>query len=190
MKGAVSINLASEPFRRDRPFVVAAVAASVALGGLLLYQLSIGLIERGERGGLNDQILSASAQLNKVQAEHAQLQRGLRDPRNQEAVDYALFLNGLLMRKAISWTRIFSDLEQVMPGEVRLISVRPQVNTDNQIQLDMWVGSETQEPVVNMIMKLEGSPLFGATAVPSWLPPTQSENLYRYRVTVNYGSKL
>ncbi|MBM3735671.1 MAG: hypothetical protein FJW39_07775 [Acidobacteria bacterium] len=190
MKGAVSINLAGEPFRKDRPVVAAAVAAATVLSGVLLYQLSIGWIEREERSGLNEQIAQANQQLYALSAENARLQGQIRDPKNAEAIDYSIFLNGLLMRKSISWTRIFDDLEQVMPGGVRLISVRPQVNTDNQIVLDMTVGSESPDPVIQMVMKLEGSPLFGATAVPKWDPPSQSDSLYRYRVTANYAPKL
>jgi hypothetical protein len=45
------------------------------------------------------------------------------------------------------------------------LAVRPQVNIDNQILLDMTVASGTPEPVVDMLMRLEGSPLFGATAM-------------------------
>jgi type IV pilus assembly protein PilN len=190
MKGAVSINLASEPFRRDRPFVVACVAGATALGALLAYQVSIGLIERGERAGISEQVAQASGQLARLRGDTDKVNAEIRDPRNAEAIDYAIFLNGLLMRKGISWTRIFSDLEQVMPHDVRLIAVRPQVNTDNQIVLDMTVGSQTPDPVVNMVMRLEASPLFGATAVKTWLPPSQAETLYRYSVTANYGPKL
>jgi len=36
---------------------------------------------------------------------------------------------------------------------------------------------------------LENSPAFGLTEVHNFLPPSQTEPLYRYRVTVNYGQK-
>ena len=39
-------------------------------------------------------------------------------------------------------------------------------------------------------MRLEASPQFGATQVNNWLPPSQTEPLYRYRVSVNYAQKL
>lgn len=41
-----------------------------------------------------------------------------------------------------------------------------------------------------MVMRLEGSARFGATAVSNWLLPTQSEPLFRYRVTSNYAPAL
>lgn len=190
MRGAVPVNLASEPFRKDRPFVVAAIAASTLLGGLLVYQVTIGLIEREARTAIGEQVTSASRQLMALQAEHSKIMGLASDPRFAEAVDYSVFLNGLLMRKSISWTRIFEDLEAVMPPDVRLISVRPQVNLDNQIMLDMTVGAQTQEPVVDLFIKLEGSPRFGATAVSTWIPPSQSETQYRCRLTANYAPKL
>jgi type IV pilus assembly protein PilN len=101
-----------------------------------------------------------------------------------------LFINSLLYRKGISWTKIFSDLEGVIPHNVRLIAIRPQVNAQNEVLLDMTVGAQSQLPVIDMLKRLEGSPLFGSTQVHNWLPPSQTEPLYRYRVTVSYGRTL
>ncbi len=100
------------------------------------------------------------------------------------------FLNVLLYRKGISWTRIFEDLEGALPHNVRLVSVRPQVTANNDLILDMVVGAASNEPVIELLKRLESSPLFGATSVQSWLPPSQNEPLYRYRVSVNYVQKL
>ena len=190
MRPSVQISLASEPFRSDRPFHLAALAATILLSGLLVVQVLFGLIERDLRVQLSLDIDKTSQQLRTIAAEQAKLDETLRQPANSEALDYAVFLNGALLRKGISWTQIFSDLDQVMPHDVRLIQVRPQVNLDNQILLDMYVGAQTPEPVIGMLMKLEGSPLFGATTLNNWLPPSQSDPLFRYRVSVNYAPKL
>lgn len=190
MRGAVTINLASEPFRKDRPFLLAALAGCVILAGVLIAQTAFGLIERTDRQKLQADIDVAESQLSKVQSESGQLQAKLRDPANAEAIEYALFLNQLLTRKGISWTKLFGDLESVMPHNVRLVSVRPQVSADNQIVLDMTVASQNAEPVIDMVMKLESSAVFGATTVTSFLPPSQAEPLFRYRVNVQYVPKL
>ena len=44
--------------------------------------------------------------------------------------------------------------------------------------------------VVNMLLKLEASDVFGATEVSGVLPPSQTDPLYRYRLSVNYAQKL
>ena len=78
-----------------------------------------------------------------------------------------------------------------MPHNVRLVSVRlPQINSKNEVLLEMMVGAERQEPVIEFLKRLGESPLFGATDVHNSLAPTQNEPLYRYRISVSYGQKL
>ena len=52
-------------------------------------------------------------------------------------LERSLLLNALVDRKSISWTRIFADLEIVLPYNVRVIHVRlPQINSRNQVR---WI---------------------------------------------------
>ena len=58
-------------------------------------------------------------------------------------LERSLFLNTLIERKAISWTKIFADLEKVMPYNVRLVSVRlPEVDSHNQVSARHGGGRE------------------------------------------------
>ena len=118
------------------------------------------------------------------------LQQQLYQPQNAEVIERSVFLNKLLLRKGISWTRIFADLEKVLPYKVRIIQVRPAITTTNDVYLEMDVASQTSEPVIDMLMRMEGSEQFGATHVATWLPPSQTEPMYRYRINVNYGQKF
>jgi type IV pilus assembly protein PilN len=187
VRAAISINLASQPFRRDRPLLAAAIAGCTILTALLAYQSFSIWIRRQEATEARIAVERATAQVAQLAAEQARLENLLRQPENAEALDYSVFLNGLLHRKGISWTRIFADLEAVLPHNVRLIGVRPQLNLDNQILLDMTVASQSVEPVIGMLRKLETSPQFGKIESTTWLPPSQSEPLYRYRVSANYA---
>jgi type IV pilus assembly protein PilN len=184
------INLASQPFRRDRPMIAASIAVAVLLAGTLAALISLGLTDRTQSADTRANIAKLEKQVRKITAEQARLDAVLRQPENAEVLERSLFLNALLYRKGISWTRIFADLEKTLPHNVRLISVRPYVNGRNEVTLDMNVGSESPEPIIAMLKALEESPLFGSVYQHSSLPPTQSEPLYRYRVSVNYAQKL
>ncbi|MBM3725458.1 MAG: hypothetical protein FJW40_08545 [Acidobacteria bacterium] len=184
------INLASEPFRRDRPVLVAGAAMAVALTGLLTLLILLVLGERDHSRDARETLASLETQTAKVTQERARLEAVLRRPENAEVFDRSVFLNALLSRKGISWTRLFADLESVMPHNVRLVSIRPQVTSQNQVVLDMVVAAQATEPVIQFTMKLEGSPVFGSVAVANSLPPSQTDPLYRYRITVNYAQKL
>ena len=183
----IALNLSSEPFRRDRPMVVASVATGVLLIGLLAVLVFLAVQERGQATEARREIADLRkgvAALNREQAQFAGL---LQRPENVAVLDRVLFINTLLYRKGISWTKIFSDLESVLPYNVRLVSIRPQVDSRNEIFLTMVVGSLSQAPVIDMLKRLESSPLFGSVEVHSWIPPSQNEPLYRYQVSVNYG---
>jgi type IV pilus assembly protein PilN len=186
----IPVNLASEPFRRDRPLIFASAAVAgllVMVLGMLVY---LAIAERGRSAEARATLDRMERQMDVIQREEQRLQAVLRQPENAEVLERSVFLNSLIMRKGVSWTRIFQDLEKVTPHNVRLMSVRPQISAKNELVLDMWVGSQGTEPVENFIMQLEQSPLFGATTVHNSLPPSQNEPLFRYRVSVNYAQKL
>lgn len=185
------INLASEPFRRDRPMVVAAIAGSTVLAVSLMVLIAMILSGRDRAADLRASVDRLNRQVETLTAEQAKLDATLRRPENAEVLERSVLWNTLISRKGISWTRIFSDLEKVMPPNVRLISVRlPQISRDNQVTLDMIVGAQSPEPVVDFLKRLEASPLFGPNAVSTIQPPSDNEPLWRYRVSVNYAQKL
>ena len=96
----------------------------------------------------------------------------------------------------MSWTHVFKDVETVMPPNMRLVALRlPQVPSEDiggidHVQLDMVVGTDRPDAMIQLLKSLQESPLFGAAAVVNQQPPTQNDPLYRYRVTVAYAQKL
>jgi hypothetical protein len=187
----VPINLASEPFRRDRQVLVASAALAVLLIVLLGWQLTTINSKRHQSADIQVRINRLSGQLRTISAAQAQLNATLRKPENAEVLERSVFLNTLIDRKGISWTRIFADLEKVMPPTVRLVSVRlPEIDSQNEVQLDMLVGAKEVLPLIELVKRLESSPQFGPTNVQTSQPPSQTDPLYRYHVTVSYAQKL
>jgi hypothetical protein len=130
-------------------------------------------------------------QLSAINAEQTKLDSTLRQPANAEVLERSVLLNALVERKSISWTRIFSDLEGVMPYNVRLVQVRlPQINSRNEVTLDMVVAAQEPGHVLDFLRRLQGSPLFGPVTVHTSQPPSQNQPLYQYRVSVDYAQKL
>ncbi len=187
----IPINLASDPFRCDRPVLVATSAAAallVVLLGVFLYMIAA---ERARVGDTRAEVLRLNRELTTISTEQAQLDATLRQPANATILERSLLLNTLVERKSVSWTKIFADLEAVLPPNVRIIQVRlPQIDSANQVLLDMVVGSQSPEPVITFLKQLQASPRFGPATVHNSVPPTDNEPLYRYRVSVNYGQKL
>lgn len=187
----ISINLSSEPFRRDRPLFAASVACSVVLTLLLGVMIFLILGERHRAKDARIGVERLDAQLKTLTAEQTKFIGTLRQPANAEVLQRSLLLNTLIERKSISWTRIFADLERVLPYNVKLISVRlPQINSQNEVLLDLIVGAAQPEHIIGFMKKLAESPLFGAATVSTTQTPNQNEPLHRFRISVNYGQKL
>jgi type IV pilus assembly protein PilN len=187
----IPINLASEPFRKDRPIVAASAALSFILVCMLAVMVYLIASERTRMRDTRRQIARYSAQVDSMTREQAKLDGILRQPANAVVLERSLLLNALVDRKSISWTRIFADLESVLPYNVRIIQVRlPQINTRNEVSLDMTVGATEPGPVIVFMKRLEASPLFGPATLHTSLPPSQNEPLYRYRISVDYAQKL
>jgi len=186
----IPVNLAREPFRRDRAVLVGSATVAVLLAGTLALLVSLAFTEREQTRDTATMLARVNRQLSSVRSEQAKLDAGMRQPGNEVVLDRSIFLNTLIQRKAISWTKIFSDLDSVCPPDVRILSIRPTVNAKGGLFLDMQVAAESQPPVIQFMAKLEGSDVFGSTAVGGYVPPSQTNPFWRYQLSVNYGQKL
>jgi hypothetical protein len=192
----IEINLASQPFRRERAQNAVIAATCVLLSCSLLLLISLILHERSQAADLRSAISAQNVKLAVLQRQQAQFSAVLSKPENADVFATNVFLNELIARRGVSWTRVFSDLGTVLPTNMKLLAIRlPQVGVEdasgtNRVQLDMLVASERSDAVIGLLKNLEQSRLFGSATVVTQTPPTQNDPFYKYRVTVAYAQKL
>lgn len=193
---STGINLASQPFRRERAENAAYALICAALVFSLLILVSLIIHARGQAAQMRSSIDAQNRELRSLQRQGAQFSAVLTRPQNADVFSRSVFLNELIARRAVSWTRVFEDLEKLMPSNMRLMGIRlPQVaaeqTTDvNHIELEMTVGTDRPDAVIDLLRHLEESPLFGSAQVMSQNPPTQNDPLFKYRLNVAYAQKL
>lgn len=191
-----AINLASQPFRRERAqnAVLAGICAALLCSLLVLTTLILN--ERKQAAGLRQTIETERAQLLRLQRQGAQFSAVLARPENSDVFARSIFLNELIARRAISWTVVFRDLEKTLPPNMRLIGIRlPQmagtdVNGTDRVRLDMILGSDQPQTLIELLKRLAGSDLFGSAQVIGQQPPTQNDPQHKYSVSVTYAQKL
>ena len=76
----IRVNLASEPFRRDRPLVAASIAVGVALTGVLAMLISLAILERGTVAETRQGIARLERQMQQMAQEQGQMEAALRRP--------------------------------------------------------------------------------------------------------------
>jgi hypothetical protein len=191
-----AINLASQPFRRERAQNAAYALIAAVLTCTLAVLVILILHERSRAADLRRVIDAETRELNRYQREQTQFSVILAKPENSDVFSTSVFLNQLIARRAVSWTRAFKDLGTVMPSNMRLVGIRlPQVPTEDangvsHVQLDMMVGTDRPDALIELLKRLQESAMFGAASVVTQQPPSQNDPLFKYRVTVGYAQKL
>ncbi|MGO9789705.1 MAG: hypothetical protein ACLP8S_09485, partial [Solirubrobacteraceae bacterium] len=68
--------------------------------------------------------------------------------------------------------------------------IRPTIDAQGGLLLDMQVAADAQQPIIAFVANLEGSDLFGSVAPSGFTPPSQTNPFWRFQLTVNYAQKL
>ena len=79
--------------------------------------------------------------------------------------DQSRFLNDLFQRKAFSWTKVFEDLETVMPAHLHVVSIHPDMSKDNNLEIKLVVAGESREQALDLVRKMEASQRFKQTQI-------------------------
>ncbi len=185
----VNINLATQPYQDVRRFVARwglALALFVAASCALIW---FALYSSRQTRELNRQISDTDHQIAEVDSQRKQSAQMLDAPGNRAIVSQSRFINELIARKSFSWTRVFMQLEQVMPQGLHLVSLAPQLNKQNQLELRMLVAGSSRERVVELLQRMESSPAFRNAAIQaenSIAASTSSSDTVQFEITTEY----
>jgi type IV pilus assembly protein PilN len=161
----ININLASQPYEDARHFWT---YWGTGLGLLALVTIVLVFFAaRGFNEGSSDrhQIAKLKTELAEFDQEKSHAIAVLNESQNRVVRDRSRFLNTLFDRKAFSWTLVFEQLEQVMPAHLHVISIRPEISEDQNVQLKLVVGGETREQALDLVRKMESSKHFKQTRI-------------------------
>jgi type IV pilus assembly protein PilN len=186
----IPINLASNPFRRDRAMMVASLVVCSLLVATLGLLANLALQDRRQIADVQREVKNLHQQINDLNVEQAKLDAVVKKPENASVLERSVFINTLLRRKGISWNQIFTDLEKTIPYNVKIVRVHPTIDAQGRVMLDMVVASASPIEVMQMFHSLAESPLFGVAEPRGNSPPTQAEPLVRETFLVPYAQKL
>ncbi len=153
----LNINLASQPYEVARQFrrtlTMAVAALAVVTAGLLGYIL----YQRIESRGINQQLADVHQEINGLEREEEQARAILNKPANRDVADQSEFLNELFARKALSWTRVFAEMERIMPPNLHVVSIKPEYTKTDDLMLRMVVATDSRDRAVELVRRMEKS---------------------------------
>ncbi|HEY0565395.1 MAG TPA: hypothetical protein VGC88_07410 [Terriglobales bacterium] len=156
----ISINLATQPFEDRRSAVVRWSAIAVAML-LLTVGLMIWTVHTWhDRRTLDRQLADINGKRQNIALEKQQKEAVLNQPQNRGTRDRAQFLNELIARKQFSWTAVFSELEHILPNAVRIVAIKPDLNENNQLSVQLNVQSDNRGQAIEFIQRIEDTKQF------------------------------
>jgi hypothetical protein len=156
----LDINLATTPYEDAREFWVRWGTGVGALAVLTLVLLALAVQGWTKAGRDRHDIARIQSQIEERDKERSQAQGFLDMGANRSTRDQSQFLNGLIQRKAFSWTRVFEDMELVMPTNLHVVSLQPKLNDQNQMELEIRVVGENRNAAVELVHRMERSKHF------------------------------
>jgi Tfp pilus assembly protein PilN len=156
----IRTNLSTRPFYNERMVYLWLGALAVVVAAATAFNVS-----RVLRYSRSDTQLATQASHDESRAvdlrrQAAQLRASV-DPRQVDfAAADARQANELIDRRTFSWTELFNRFETTLPDDVRIASVRPRLDEERGILLNVSVLAKTVDDVNECIMNLEATGAF------------------------------
>jgi type IV pilus assembly protein PilN len=171
----VRLNLATKALHTHRRFLagasITAVIAGIVFIGLGLHVYSARKVdaERRVRTEKNRR------EMSQLEAQRSALDAYFHQKDIANLHERATFINGILDARGFNWTLMFMDLERILPGGVRVISIQPkQVGT--HVEVKLTVGAVNDEAELKFERALEDSKEFTEVQIQNVHAPSSSGN--------------
>jgi type IV pilus assembly protein PilN len=129
----------------------------IALAGLTALLVGYIVYQRSQSRDINRQLALVRREINGLDFEDAQARALLNKPVNRDIADQSQFLNELFARKALSWTRVFTEMERIVPPNLHVVSMKPEYTKTNDLMLRVTVATDSRDRAVELVRRMEKS---------------------------------
>lgn len=130
----VDLNLSSTPFRNDTPIVAGLVLLALLAFGFTGWNAYSWFTADRKEAQIQEAMAGHKREMARKNAESARLTKELEEIDRVRLLSQAEFVAAVLEERNFSWTRLFNNLETVLPWNVRVTTIRPQIK-DGEIHL-------------------------------------------------------
>jgi type IV pilus assembly protein PilN len=169
------LNLATKPLETHRRFLAGAGLIAAVAGVAFFFLVGHVYVVRKADAQLRARAEKTRQELLRYQQERGELESFFSRPDNARLHDRAAFLNSILDARSFNWTLMFMDLEKVLPGGVRVVSIEP-VQKNGRIEVRLSVGATSDGAKMKFLRALEESSAFTRVELVSEHVPNQTNS--------------
>lgn len=174
----IRLNVATEPIEVHRRFLAGAglvgIAAVIALLFLGVHVYRVHSAEAKFRAEMNQ----IQAEMQGLLRQQTEIEQFFNRPENSKLSGRAQFLNSIIDERSFNWTKMFMDLEKVLPEGVHVVSISPTLKS-GRVDVKLVVGASSDENKLKFLRTLESSKDFKHIQVLAEHAPTKGENTDR-----------
>ncbi len=160
-----NFNLATVPLENNRRFIAgSSVFTILALAAMALLSWNAVRVRQANRE-MRVAIDNLQEQVRIAQRQQEALRVTFESPQAVEALKRSEFLNRLIETRTFPWTKMFADLEQILPAGVRVKSISPQMDSQGNVKVVLAVGAVNDEQAIKFLNSIDASPVFSGVRV-------------------------
>src|SRR5215831_17611762 len=169
----VRLNLATKSLESHRRFLAgASLSAFIAAAVFLALGWHVYSVRKAAT-----EVLARTSRINEERVEYEAKRRDLERYFKQKSIadinDRAAFINGIIAVRSFNWTKMFMDLEHILPGGVRIISIEPK-QVSGHVELNLTFGASSDDVKLQFIRALESSKQFSEVEIIHDMKPTNT----------------
>ncbi|MEJ5165469.1 MAG: PilN domain-containing protein [Thermoanaerobaculia bacterium] len=155
-----NLNLSSRPFYNYNFFIILSI---FLYGFSIFFAIYTGIkIYNGFKVSENAKVKmeEMGRELKKIMEENKSLDYKLNSIDKKSLVEKAEEINSMVLQRNFSWSKLLQELEEVLPEEVRLISLSTSKSKEGLIKVRMSALSSKRDGMLQTIQALRMSPCF------------------------------
>jgi type IV pilus assembly protein PilN len=173
----LNINLATKPYQDVRRILTHWGGLVLLLAICTVALVSTAVSSWRESREVNAKIAGLETEIAALDRQRTEAIAVLHRPQNSTVVDTSKFLNGLIVRKTFSWTRVFMQLEEIMPPGLHVVSISPDLEPKTStVEVHLTVAGTSRDAAVELVKRLEKSPAFREARIVEESQEKDSEN--------------
>ncbi len=181
------LNLASRPYRDERPFIAVVVISSLLIAFLTLMNFDAWYRYRNETQSTRAKIDALEKQAEDERAHADALTQKIRNVDVKLLAKQTQFANSQLAERAFSWSELLDRLERVLPDYVRIESISPTFGQNGLVHLNLQCMGRDPNSLVTTLNRFNHDVHF-ANAFPANVDHTDQG--FHFNVGVDYHPSI
>ena len=153
-------NLSTRPFYNEQGVHGLLGLTAVLVLAFTIFNVAQIVVQSRRQSQLSDRADAAEASAAQLRARAQQTRQAINKDQLDAISGAAREVNGIIGQRLFSWTDLLNRLESTLPDEVRITALRPRVERDESVTVQITIAGRSVEDIALFMTNLEETGVF------------------------------